>query len=551
MSAEERILIAVIGLTALLGLIFLISKLSKKSNESRNVSVPKSFWILFVLFLYLIFIMQYGQIRPNNEIMVVFNTIFSVVVVLLFGVSFSLFREVKVFIGNKKFTLIRCLFIIFWFNIGYTIVNRGLVFTFNGILSFQSISLSPEFEKLIIPTISGIIIASYRLTKIIPTTVSKIFGKISEDLVLFSLSMFWLSSIATSIKMEIETDFPFQTIGDATTWGMATGLISLVLEGYLLWLLRDATKLRPELTFKKILTTFSSPFKPNNQSTLDQFWIKKKKQKDARGIHRATDILNHKFSIHYRGRTFKASWFIHISFYILGILLIAILIIPQTVSVLVPVYSYDIECVSNTDLPFDVTLITSDEMENLIVGKNYAFPIVKVKHSNETFKAPLNDRFVNLNSSQFEVFETGDFILFSIKKIFAETTVKTSIINKINYNMSDEKSFQHFGFYRDAEIIYSLASNGYENVVSLTKSSMQGLILVAQKTFIATGQNDDSISIYLIRKSETAIIEDSTYLISLDEEIMKQISFLIEQTKINTECIPQKTTPTFIFEVIT
>ena len=79
---------------------------------------------------------------------------------------------------------------------------------------------------------------------------------------------------------------------------------------------------------------------------------------------------------------------------------------------------------------------------------------------------------------------------------------------------------------------------------------MQGLISVTQKSIFASKPLNETVLIYMVRRSETAILEDSTYLISLDEGLMNQTVFLIEQTKMNTECIQQVKIPLSPFEVV-
>jgi hypothetical protein len=186
-----------------------------------------------------IFFLQYLQQKPSSFLWIITQTILSTTIIGLFGLLLWVFRDLNVFVGYNRFTAIRFFLITFSFIIYFTIVSRGFSFFFNGLLNPNVLSLTPEFERVVIPALSGVAIVAYRLTRIFRSKALDVFREISRDIIMFSLLMFWLASNVSLVGLNLATDIPFQSVEDANLLGFVVAIFYLGFEGFLLWVKKD------------------------------------------------------------------------------------------------------------------------------------------------------------------------------------------------------------------------------------------------------------------------------------------------------------------------
>lgn len=550
-SLEEIYLLLAVLITALvLGLYFF----SRIRNGKTRKAVPNSSVVLVLAILLTVLVAKYSQERPYHPMAVVFSVVLSVVGIGLFTLLLWPFRDLKIFIREKKYATIRFFAVAFLYSIYFAIVSRGFSFLFHGIINPQTVILTPEFERYIIPTLSISVLAIYRLTKVFSSKATEFLGELSRDVVMFSLMMFWLGFSVSIIGIKISVDLSFQPSEESALLGVIAGITSVGLEGVLLWIKNDLSKTGRRLSVEQAIRSFFPIFTPKrekNQKTLDMFYTEPIAQKTSKGLNRASKILDSRFSLHYRGHVLRASRLLTLAISLISILFIGVFMSTKDVVVLAPAYSVELDLFTETQLPFDTEVITSECMESLVVvDKFYAIPIVSIQSSNSSFEAPLSNRFIFINSSQFMVLKTGQYLVIRLTETHVETHVRTTLIPRVDYNQTNNTHFDHRGFFREAEIFYCLEQFGYDQITTLSVTSLQGFITVVQKSIFAYNSTGSTASVYIVRRSETGIIEDKTCFTSLNENFMSQTIFLIKQTKLMTTCIEEITNAIIPFRLV-
>lgn len=522
---------------------------------SRNKS-PKSILVLVLLMMVSLFVLQYLQQKPSSFLWIIAQIVMSTTVIGLFGLFLWIFRDLNVFVGWNKFTLVRLFVVAFSYVIFFTLVNRGFSFLFNGLINPNVISLTPEFLNIVLPTLSGLVIAAYRLTRIFRSRVLDVFREITRDIVVFSLLMFWLGSIVLIVGLNLSTDTSFLSIENVNFLGIIVALVCLGLEGCLLWVRKDLQRVgrgsEIEHLLHSILSIVTPP--PAKRESLDDFLPAQSPKYKERTIHafdKISEILNERFSLKYRGRTLKASEVLKVTgVCCILVIALAFFFFPyKSYTALVPAYSVEVSWVSKNDLPHTVTIITSDGMKDLSADRFFALPIVSVQYQNGSFETPLSDRLLTANSSKFLVLESDNYLLIRLTKIAVETELRDYSFRQTHYDHTDDNSFHYIGFNREAEIFYCMNKFGYNHIVTFSAVS-GGEIVEAQKLILGNDTNGQTVLIYIFQRIDIFITEDFTQLTSLDSRFMNQTIFLIDQTKVNTNCLSQLTEPTCPFRML-
>lgn len=551
MSSLEETYLLLAGLIT--ALVLGLYSFSKIRNGKTRKEIPNSSVVIALTMLLALLLAKYSQERPYNPIAVVFYVILSVVGIGFFTLLLWPFRDLKIFVREKKYAVIRFFAVAYLYFTYFVIVSRGFSFLFNGIINPQIVVLTPEFERYVIPTLSSSILAVYRLTKVFSSKVTEFLGELSRDIVMFSLLMFWLDFSVSFIGMEISADLSFQPFEEFALLGVIVGITSVGFEGVLLWIKKDLSKTGRHFSVEQAIRSFFPIFSPRrekNQKTLDEFYTKQIARKTPNGLHRASKILDSRFRLHYRGRVLRASRLLTPAISLISILLIGVFISAKEVVVLAPAYSVELDLVTETQLPFGTEVITSEYTESIVVDKLYAIPIVSIQSSNSSFEAPLSDRFLFINSSQFLVLKTDCYLVIRLAKTSVETVVHTTLIQRVDYDQTSNTYFDYRGFFREAEIFYYLEQFGYDQITTLSSTSLQGFITVVQKSIFACNSTGSTALVYIVRRSETEIIEDKTCFTSLNENFISQTIFLIKQTKLMTTCIEEITNATIPFRLV-
>jgi len=538
---EIRFLIAILGVLVLFLMVFLFSK--RAPQKSRRI--PNSLFLFVILILVLIFVFQYSQLRPYNPISIAVLIISSFLMTGLFGFLLYPFGQLKVFVGGKKATALRLFFVIYFYMIYFILASQGLQFLFTGVINPQSIALTPEFERYALPTIASAVIIGYRLNKRFPSRTFEFMGDVARDIVYFSILMFWLSGAAQSSGVVLSPDLMFPPIVETSLIGLVIGFVGVGIEGALLWAQRDLIRTGKPFSIEKLFNNLLKGFLErgkDHQETLDRFGLTRRtaqKKRKPSPADRALKILDARFSIHFREQTLKASSILTAVLLLSMSLVICAFVAQKTVTILAPAYFVEIDELAKSNLPSDIVYIVSEGAESLQIDKTYAIPLVSIESSNTSFISPLSSRFSSLNSTEFKVLETGNYLTITIQKTYVETTVSTWLFQPVNYDQRNNANFDYRGFFREAEIFYSLRHYGYCNITTLSVTSFSATITSIQKIIFATNATKGVVLINILQRSETIIEEDKTSFISLDEEFMNATLFLIKQTKAMTTFVQE------------
>lgn len=141
--------------------------------------------------------------------------------------------------------------------------------------------------------------------------------------------------------------------------------------------------------------------------------------------------------------------------------------------------------------------------------------------------------FLSLNSTDFLVSETGNYLTIELRKITVETTVKASGLGKTTYNQTGNSAFDYLGFFRDGEIYYAFAKHGFNQVFALSLSSSMGEKSIVQKTLFSSDVFGGS-ALVIVNVESDIMATDNTMLASTNEDFLNEATFLLQQTKLNT-----------------
>lgn len=527
--------------------------LSKKREKKEVKSAPASLLIITLLLLLSILLAQFSQQRSYSLIAVVSMVIFSVSTVGLFSFLLWPFGKLDLFVSNRKSAVGRFFVLLFIYWESFVVTSQGLNFLFNGVVNPQVVILTPEFERYVVPTFSGLILVVYRLTSVLHSKTTEFLGEVAQDVIIFSLLMFWLRIVASAGGANIVSELPPISFEE----GVLVGAFALGFEGFILWVRKDMSKYRRKFSFEEMVVTFSSqmfPKRKTRQTTLGDFHTERIVIKRNSELGKAAKRLDAQFSLKYRGRVLTASRVLSWIMYLALALAVGGMIIAGTISrpvvALVRAYSVEASIVDGDQLPQSAIAIVSEDVENLATGKVYAIAIVSIQTANASFEAPISRRYLSLNSSAFMVLETKEYLTVSLSETYVETNISVPLISHIAYDQRSDSSYNYIGFFREAEIFYCLARFGFNLTTTLSKVSLQGLVTVVQKIIYSSNGFGDSALIFIERRSETMTEEDVSNLQSLNENFMNQTSFLIQQTKVITDISEQVINATAPFKLL-
>ncbi len=541
---EERLLIAALAIVALFVVVFILGRHKRDKKSPKNA--PISMLIVVLGLMLLLLAAQYAQFRTYSILSIVTLVAFSIVLPLLLSVMLWKFRETKAFSPGYEITRtgkaykLAMIFISYLLLLG--LINTGFSFLFNGIINPQVVALTPEFERYAIPIMSGLVLVVYRFTGIFGSKITETLGKIFEDIVIFSVSMSWLSIVSLSLGVKIGgTSLDISSASSIIVVGVA--FAALAIEWFVVRLENDLIKFAkpnsPISLTEQFQSMFSQMFakKQVRQPPLDYFW-REKPIKLPNVPSRLAELIDH-FSIFYRGRIFRMTKLLTILsipvMLIFGYGIVVFSVGHETL-IAAPAYSVELSISTQAQLPSNATHIVSEEVETLKPAILYALPIVSVESSNSSFTGPLSRRLVSLNSTDFLVLETGDYLTIELQKITVETTVTASGFGGTTYNQTGNSAFDYLGFFRDGEIYYAFAKHGFSQVFALSLSSSIGEKSIVQKTLFASNASGES-AIVIVNIESDIMATDKTMLASTNEAFLNDTTFLILQTKLNTSII--------------
>lgn len=560
-SVDERFIYITLILVAIFVFTFVFGYFNKKykKNNKNDIhkSLDKSQSVIFVLITFFIIILvPYSLQKPWTIIGIVTMIAVSALIVGYLCFFIWPFRELKIFINGKNSRqelIFKFLFILFlYYNFSY-VIGTGLTFLFNGLINPQIVMLTPEFVKYTIPTISVITLIIFRITKIQPSKTTEYLGEVTQDIVIFSFLMYWLSAATSLLGIRIQAQILISFPQENTLTYIVLILFGIAFEGLVIWIKKDLEKNTNYVSFEEMIFLIFEMFRKRRviQRKMDDFYMEHiiiKRNFNLSGLLKKIDA---RFNIKYKGHNYKMSQLLSWVFLVLLILfalIIYIVEIPNEYLVVAPAYLIDLNIIPQNELPQNASIIYSEYMTSISPNKLYAIPIVTIHIINFSFSSPLSNRFLSLNSSNFFVSKTGEYLIIFLKKIFVETTISFSSTGNISYNHKNDPTFNYMGFFRDAEIFYCLTKFGYNQTVALSISSIMSIDYSIQQKLIFSSRGDDNYSLVTINL--LLPYSDETILCSTNEKYINETYFLIEQTKIITKITINPTNPNIPFKIL-
>jgi hypothetical protein len=559
MTALDQRLLIFGGVILVIALIlFLYPKLSKSKivdKKDKTTSMPKSTGILLLLILLLPLFYIYAQEKPVTEFSIALMMISSTLLVILFGVFLWVFRDLPVFIGFNRYTLIRFAIIVYCYIIYFTIVSRGLSFLFNGLINPDAIQLTPEFEDIVIPALAIFTIICYRLTTVFGSKITELLSDLSRDVLLFSMLMLWLGFNVKLVGLDLSTPITILTMNEATSMGLFAAILGVGIEGFLLWVKLDLDHSNRLSGIDNFVEQFLNKLKPQKQKKLDSYLphviSKPTPSPQLHLFDTFNSKLNSHFTIHFRKKILKASTLVKfVSLICLCSFMVVLVLTPYHNSVLlVPAYSTNLSIVTTENLPADIVFTDSEGIADILPGKVYAIPIVQVQYQNGSFLAPVSQRISASNSSKYLVTNTNSYLLLNLTKTSVDKEVSVSPLHNFNYDQTNNDVFNYRGFDRDAEIYYCLKIAGFDRVITLSMTNSDGEKQYLEKYILAYNAMNDYSLIDISQVVDIIVISDYTIGYSTDEQLMNHLNFSLNQTKIPTSFLYNLTQPALPFDI--
>jgi len=428
---------------------------------------------------------------------------------------------------------LRALVVLAGYALTYGYTEIGFTYILLGILRPETVPLTPEFVRYALPTIVGSTIILYRLSRRFHHGPMILLGKISEDAIMVSFAMWAYVFIARYVGVETQRLFGFETPNLLA--GSIVGLSGLGIE---FWIHQTSLDMNLQkrtaepdtwkfFSLKGIVVFFEERDRAKRQRQLDDF-LAVPKIRRRRRRSRVVQKLDQKLHFRLFGRTIRGSQVLMII--VVVFVLPSLLYMQTSVEVRVKAPAYRVKTSIRKDVG-QIPVLLSDQIE----GKklmSYAVPVVKVTILNDSFVVPLCSRHLNLNSSNYLVKRTGDYVVVILEMIPVEVAVRVPRMQQMSYDQLSNPSFEHFSMWRDAEIYYALKVSEYENVTVITTSSLIGLQTSETKIFYAV-KNGYRVLIQATVQGET-IKSDYTAISSRDEKTAERLTLCITRAKVGT-----------------
>jgi hypothetical protein len=315
---DETFWLSLIVLVAIL----LALLVTHRKNKGKTPSgFPLSFNFAFILISYSIIVLfGYSINRPSSIIGIVTNIVLSTFGVGFFSAVFYFFGKLNLF--DKKITISRLelsarAFTLFFYYIVFSIViSNGINFLFNGLISSQMISLTPEFENYAIPTMAVLVLILFRVIPVFSSKILSVLKDVIRDVIIFSFLMFWIKIVALSVGITfqgnlIQSNF-IQSAGNGlllfvlVIFGIGIEVLSLqIKKDYKIY-----QKNMPALSIEQMLLQgIFQAFRRNqpHQKLIGDYFEKKPQKKKDPSVDKLENIIDRRFSIKYRGKVLKAT----------------------------------------------------------------------------------------------------------------------------------------------------------------------------------------------------------------------------------------------------
>jgi len=520
-SLEMRFLIFDVVIITILAAFFAIGELfgtKEKRGRARLLRLSLPIFASVILFGTS---MQYALYRPSSPISILVMTAADFLLILGFMGVFILlpFKKWEVF---GKFTnrerFVRFVFVLFDYIVLFAIVSLAIGYAVLALIQPSTAQMNPEVRQYIIPTITALVLIYYRLQSQFHFVSLEIPSRITEDAIVASFAVFAYGGALSSAQVTFTT--PLGNLASTFPIGIAVGLFGLFLERYLLAIQRAF----PHSFFSQLKSfpdAFLEMFRSSHQSTLSDF----SESEQVTSNPRVT--LPHRLKF----LETKAARRI-----LLGVIMVILIIgalsvyySPQKETTLIlPAWVVQVDLVKVPNSP----VVLSDQVD-LGSPRNYSVRIVRVTVGNSTYLAPLNSRYLRLNSSEFAVISTEYFLAVQLERRIIRISVMGEFYTPNVSDQTQNPDFAYYPVFRDAEIYYALYSLGYMRTVAFCQQISYGTSTKNTKQILATSSSGDRVLV-TIAIDEDMFPPDSTLLQSLDSKAIEEIQNLLTQAKVAT-----------------
>jgi len=532
-TIEGRIIVFDLAIIVfVLGLLFLV----RKNKSTWKPEVRMSLIVLLSMLAPTWFI--YAQERPHQPFSIILFTAMSFVMTGF--MALFVFRPL-----TRLEPFVKCGLLEKAYRIGAIIASYALAFGFVEIaFSFvivsmvktESVPLAPELTRYTLPTIVGSILIVYRLGRQSQVGLLKFLCRLCEDTILASFAVFpYISSIR---YVGVETLSLFGAVVPNLWHGFLVGVIGVIVEYCFHEVVSDARAIFPRTGYEDDLWKMLSLdgllvfFEARRRGVARQQRIDEYVHGEGR-LHLVkrpglVSRLDSRFHFTLAGRVVKMSHVVTVGLVCL-IPLSIYSAIPVRVRVIVPAYSVGVVISANSaNLP----VLLSDQVESAErVG--YAVPLVRIRVLNSSLTVPLSSRYTNLNSSEFFVSRTGEYLVVKFHVVPVEYVVGQGRFLPKTYDQMNNSQFDYFPIYRDAEIYYALTQKGYHNITTVSMNSLVGMMTSNVKLIYAV-KDDYRILLQIRIEGETLKSTDETVIMSTDQESINMILLNLKTARIST-----------------
>jgi hypothetical protein len=489
--------------------------------------------------------MIYASARPNAPFSIVVWTIVLLSNVVWFGFLLIPLRDWSVFERvTKRRRLAQLVGVLFSSTVIFAFAERGIWYALLALIQPSAIPANPEVVTIVVPTLAAILVIVFRLSYRLKLPPLFVVSRIAEDIIFASLALFLFVSIIEILR--VQPIDPLSEITPNFPLGFLTGIIGLGAE-FVALNLKDYLKhrygsryVKSKLTELFSLRPLLSLFDRDRQAKLSDFI-----PPEEIPVRESWSERRLGFSIF--GRSIRGSR-------VTGFLFVAIIIawtilnIPIRLTALVPGWQVNVKTIPAPVGPSSIVHL-SDQIESAS-PRQYLIPLVQITEGNQTLVAPLDSRLLSINSTNFLVKDTGNYLSVDITEVRILGAVETTLLGYIfSPNITSSEAFSYQGLFRDAEIYYSLYSFGYRTIISLCNRVDSNTISKIFKTIFAMSAAGQYAVVNIYVEWETTTLNDTTLFRSPDSRLNRGITELISLAKINTDFHVELTEPPIPFRL--
>ncbi len=520
-------------------------------KSKTNAKIPMSLALIFGLTLLLPLVAEYTIQRPYLGFSIVFSIVGSLILLMLLGFFLKYFSGMGLFVHGARSLALRLFFMVYFYVILTVLVYSSFVFFLGDLINPTNIVLTPEVYRFALPTGVFLVLFLYRMRLYFKSAGYDIIGEVARDVLFFSFTLYFLKWMILAAGATLPDQLSSIPSEQVFYMGLGFSVLGIAGEGLILYLLTNLRMHHTVLNFDQIIRSFVQQLLPRDrkQKSIDDFVPPPLETlSEPTRLGQVAMRLDRKVTVKVKGHSIKGSTLV-LSSLLLVLIIFGILFIggSRNFTAKISGYKISLAMMDSGSLTGSYTIVSSEQMDTVDVATAYAIPIVQILAGNQSFQAPLANRYLGLNSSNYLVKYTGKSLFVTISQIPIFVTLKYSALSPPNLDQTGNDQFAYRGFFRDAEFYYSLWRHGFSNITKICQASTTGTLDTHLEVIYASTNQTQTVRLDSKITNGITTLTDDTTSVTTVTSFSEDLKFLLAQSRVSTSFVELDQQPRFDF----